>query len=93
MPTRNVNLTPDLDDFVLTRVESGRYANPSEMVQAALRALDREERVNEALFGTPHVLSEEESLSKIAESDVFRSLWNAQVQSSAVPDAAGPQAA
>ena len=30
MPTRNVNLTDELDNFVLAKVESGRYENASE---------------------------------------------------------------
>ena len=48
MPTRNVNLTDELDRFVLEKVESGRYENASEVVRAALRNLDREEREFEA---------------------------------------------
>jgi len=44
MPTRNVNLTQQLDHFVTTRVKSGRYENASEVVRAALRSLQREER-------------------------------------------------
>ena len=41
MPTRNVNLTDELDHFVLQKVESGRYENASEVVRAALRTLER----------------------------------------------------
>ena len=48
MPTRNVNLTDELDRFVLEKVSSGRYENASEVVRAALRNLDREEREYEA---------------------------------------------
>jgi antitoxin ParD1/3/4 len=44
MPTRNVNLTDELDRFVLAKVESGRYENASEVVRAALRTLECEER-------------------------------------------------
>ena len=44
MPTRNVNLTDELDGFVLAKVKSGRYENASEVVRAALRTLEREER-------------------------------------------------
>ncbi|MBC8123998.1 MAG: type II toxin-antitoxin system ParD family antitoxin [Gemmatimonadaceae bacterium] len=44
MPTRNVNLTDELERFVLTKVASGRYENASEVVRAALRSLEREER-------------------------------------------------
>jgi antitoxin ParD1/3/4 len=43
MPTRNVNLTNALDDFVRTKVESGKYENASEVGRAALRVLEREE--------------------------------------------------
>src|SRR6267143_456789 len=44
MPTRNVNLTDELDHFVLKKVKSGRYENASEVVRAALRTLEREEK-------------------------------------------------
>jgi putative addiction module CopG family antidote len=43
MPTRNVNLTMELDGFITSRVQSGRYENASEVVRAALRVLEREE--------------------------------------------------
>ena len=48
MPTRNVNLTDELERFVLDRVESGRYENASEVVRAALRTLEREDQQYEA---------------------------------------------
>jgi antitoxin ParD1/3/4 len=48
MPTRNVNLTDELDRFVLAKIESGRYENASEVVCAALRTLEREEQQFEA---------------------------------------------
>jgi len=48
MPTRKVNLTDELDSFVLEKIESGRYDNASEVVRAALRTLEREERQFEA---------------------------------------------
>ena len=48
MPTRNVNLTDELDHFVMAKVESGRYENASEVVRAALRTLEREEQEYEA---------------------------------------------
>jgi antitoxin ParD1/3/4 len=44
MPTRNVNLTEELDRFVASRVESGLYANASEVLRAALRLLERDEK-------------------------------------------------
>ncbi|MGH9609280.1 MAG: type II toxin-antitoxin system ParD family antitoxin, partial [Bryobacteraceae bacterium] len=37
MPTRNVNLTDELDRFVISKVESGRYENASEVIRSALR--------------------------------------------------------
>lgn len=48
MPTRNVNLTPELDRFISSRIECGRYENASEVVRAALRALERDEEQTDA---------------------------------------------
>ena len=48
MPTRNVDLTDQLERFVLTKVESGRLENASEVVRAALRSLEREDQRYEA---------------------------------------------
>jgi antitoxin ParD1/3/4 len=48
MPTRNVNLTDTLDHFIIEKVKSGRYENASEVMRAALRALERDEREYEA---------------------------------------------
>ena len=42
MPTRNVNLTDELDRFVAKKVKTGRYENASEVVRAGLRKLERE---------------------------------------------------
>lgn len=42
MPTRNVNLTREMDRFVARNVKSGRYANASEVMRSALRLLERE---------------------------------------------------
>ncbi len=44
MRTRNVNLTDELDQFILDKVKTGRYENASEVVRAALRSLERDER-------------------------------------------------
>jgi antitoxin ParD1/3/4 len=51
MPTRNVNLTDELDHFVAKKVRSGRYENASEVVRAGLRTLEREEQQYEAKLG------------------------------------------
>jgi antitoxin ParD1/3/4 len=82
MPSRNVNLTPDLDDFVLTMIEGGRFSNVSEMVQAALRVLHREERAHEVKRIQLQPAVDEGDASRIAENDVFRKLWLAHSQSS-----------
>jgi antitoxin ParD1/3/4 len=71
MPTRNVNLTEELDRFVLTKVESGRYENASEVVRAALRTLEREEQQFEAKVAGLRAAVDEGDASGIAEGDVF----------------------
>jgi len=78
MPNRNVYLPPDLDDFVLTSVEGGRHSNVSELVQAALRALDREERTHEAKRAALRAAMHRADASSIQEGDVFRKLWLAK---------------
>ncbi len=62
---RNIHLNPESYDFVRSRVENGRYANANELVQAALRALHREEEASE----------KNQQSSASAEEDVFRRLW------------------
>jgi antitoxin ParD1/3/4 len=71
MPTRNVNLTEELDRFVLTKVESGRYENASEVVRAALRTLEREEQQYEAKLAGLRAAIDEGDASGTAEGDVF----------------------
>lgn len=41
--TLNVSLTPELDRFVTSRVESGRYQSASEVVREGLRLLEERE--------------------------------------------------
>ena len=69
---RNVKLPPESYDFVLSKIESGRYENVGEVMQAALRALDREENNHK----------KNSSKRSIAETDVFRKLWEASASSS-----------
>lgn len=71
MPTRNVNLTEELDHFVLKTVKSGRYENASEVVRAALRGLEREEREYEARLAALRSAIDEGDSSGVAENDVF----------------------
>jgi antitoxin ParD1/3/4 len=47
MPTRNIDLTPELDRFVATKIKSGRYESASDVVRAGLRNLKREEKKRE----------------------------------------------
>ena len=44
MPTRNVNLTKEQDEFVEKMIRSGEYQNASEAVRDALRALQQRRR-------------------------------------------------
>jgi antitoxin ParD1/3/4 len=71
MPTRNVNLTAELDRFVAKRIENGKYENASEVVRAALRTLEREEREYEARLTLLQRAIDEGDSSGIAKGDVF----------------------
>jgi antitoxin ParD1/3/4 len=71
MPTRNVNLTEELDRFVLTKVESGRYENASEVVRAALRMLEREEEQYAAKLGALRAAIDEGDASGRAKGNAF----------------------
>jgi antitoxin ParD1/3/4 len=44
----NVSLTPELDEFVAAKVESGCYASASEVIREALRLLDEHDRARAA---------------------------------------------
>jgi antitoxin ParD1/3/4 len=48
MPTRNINLTPQMDKFVESKIKKGEYANASEVLRAGLRALEQSEEENRA---------------------------------------------
>jgi len=74
MPTRNINLTPQLDKFVDSRIKRGHYANASEVLRAGLRALEKVEKEDRAKLDALRsaVLAGEQS--GIAEGDVFGEL-------------------
>jgi antitoxin ParD1/3/4 len=76
MPTRKVNSTDDLDRFVPEKVESGRYENVSEVVRAALRTLEREERQYQAKLAAIRADVDEGDASGIAEGNVFARVRN-----------------
>jgi antitoxin ParD1/3/4 len=71
MPTRNVNLTDELDRFVLKKVRSGRYDNASEVVRAALRTLEREEQQYEAKLAALRAAIDVGDASGVAEGNAF----------------------
>lgn len=71
MPTRNVNLTPELDRFIAAKIKHGRYENASEVVRAALRGLEREEKEYDLKMAALLRAIDEGEASGIAEGDVF----------------------
>ena len=71
MPTRNVNLTAQLDRFVSAKVKSGQYENASEVVRAALRTLDLEEKLHQAKLDAIRLAIKAGDASGIARGDVF----------------------
>jgi antitoxin ParD1/3/4 len=71
MPTRNVNLTPELDRFVATKVNAGLYANASEVMRAALRLLERDEREYEEKMAALRAAIDAGMANGIAEPGVF----------------------
>lgn len=72
MPTRNVNLTDELDRFVAKMVKTGRYENASEVVRAGLRNLEREQQEYEAKLVALRAAIDEGDASGIVERNVFR---------------------
>lgn len=71
MPNRNVQLTDDLDRFVTARVESGRYNNASEVMQAALQSLEMQKEEQGVKRVALARALEEGLASGVAEGDVF----------------------
>jgi antitoxin ParD1/3/4 len=71
MPTRNVNLTPEMDRFVDAKIGSGEYANASEVIRAGLRALKQDDETDRARLRAIRsaVLTGEES--GVADGDVM----------------------
>jgi antitoxin ParD1/3/4 len=75
MPTRNVNLTKELDQFVASRVAGGLYANASEVMRTALRLLEKEEREYEEKLAVLRAAIAEGDASPDAEEGVFERLY------------------
>jgi antitoxin ParD1/3/4 len=74
MPTRNVSLTKELDQFVAAKVEEGHYANASEVMRTALRLLEREEQEYEQKMTALRAAIAEGLASGVAEPGVFERL-------------------
>jgi antitoxin ParD1/3/4 len=74
MPTRNVNLTPELDQFVASKVKEGLYANASEVMRTGLRLLEKEEREYEEKMAALRTAIDDGLASGIAEPGVFERL-------------------
>jgi putative addiction module CopG family antidote len=48
----NVSLTPELEQYVHSKVKSGRYLSASEVVREALRLLEERDRLREIRLAT-----------------------------------------
>jgi antitoxin ParD1/3/4 len=71
MPTRNINLTQQMDSYVDAKIQSGEYGNASEVLRAGLRALEQAEQEDLArLEALRSALSAGEA-SGMAEGDVL----------------------
>jgi antitoxin ParD1/3/4 len=88
MPTRNVSLTKELDQFVAAKVEEGLYANASEVMRTALRLLERDEREYEEKMTALRAAIAEGLASGVAEPGVFERL-DAYIEELAAEEAAG----
>jgi antitoxin ParD1/3/4 len=71
MPTRNVSLPEKLDQFITAKVESGDYANASEVMRTALRLLEKEEREYEEKMAALRTAIAIGDASEDAEEGVF----------------------
>lgn len=71
MPTRNINLPPQLNKFVDARIRSGKYANASEVLRAGLRALERSEREDQTRLEALRAALDAGEASGVADGDVM----------------------
>jgi antitoxin ParD1/3/4 len=71
MPTRNINLTPQMDSFVDAKIRSGEYANASEVLRAGLRALEQAEREDLARLEALRSAVSAGEASGVADGDVM----------------------
>ena len=71
MPTRNINLTPEMNKYVDAKIKSGQYANASEVIRAGLRALEQDEREDKAKLEAIRAAIQAGIDSGVAEGDVI----------------------
>jgi len=71
MPVHNVRLSAELESLVRAKVESGRYQNAAEVIDAALRTLDREESEYDAKLAALRAAIEEGDASGAAGESSF----------------------
>jgi antitoxin ParD1/3/4 len=76
MPTRNINLTPEMDKFVASRIRRGQYANASEVLRAGLRALEQDEQEDLAKLEALRTAIDKGFASGVAKGDPIRRLRN-----------------
>lgn len=78
LKTRNITLPIALDTFICNQVESGRYANISEVIREAVRTLQREEhaRMLQLQQTAQQSIEAVEGGQKPMTSDEFRRLNN-----------------
>ena len=71
MPTRNINLTRQMDSYVDAKIQSGEYANASEVLRAGLRALEQAEREDLARLEALRSAVSAGEASGVAEGDIL----------------------
>ena len=71
MATQSIPLLAELEEFAAPLVDSGRYANTTEVLHAAMDALRRETLTEEQENSILEALAEEGEASGIAEGDVI----------------------
>ena len=74
MPTRNINLTPQMDKFVESKIRKGEYANASEVLRAGLRALEQREQEDRAKLEALRAAILAGEASGVADADVVDKL-------------------
>jgi len=71
MPTRNIDLTSEMEQFVDAKIQSGQYANASEVLRAGLRALEGDEKEDQAKLEALRAAIQAGIDSGVADGDVI----------------------